>query len=549
MRFRPRFIASTFAAALALFILSPSSVQSQTQERETQTNREAAESMRQADQLVKEGKLAEAAKIYYNITVDYPDNAEAHLKLARIYAGNEEWENAVGAYRMAAENGEGAERLEAYAGLTGALFKLGRYQAAAEAAPQLIELDPSNTDAHIYLAMSLAKIGKLDEAVGAAQKAVELAPESATAHASLGLAQFGLGSLGEAKASFAKALELDASIAEAHAGMADIMLANKDYDGAIAAATKAIELDNQLTQAYSIRGIAHNAKGDVAAAYSDLSMAVTVNPNDFEAQLAFGQMHEAQGNPHLAISYYQTAAQLNPSSTEAVVSLARVMANQGDASGAIDYLKSSLQQNPDSAELHYHLGRALGTTGQVEAAVSALDAALAIDSNFAAAHYERGKFLLNKKQDVAGALPSLKKAVDLEPDNPDYLSEYGSGLLASQQVDAALAVLSKAASTPGYANPVGLYNLGRAQLAKSNFSGAVETLQRAVEAAPPNWGAPYLALAWAHFGSIKKGCPCPGDEALVAAVQENYRKAVQLGVNDPSLQTRVEALARGEKVN
>ena len=213
-------------ATLVLLAFSLPLFHSQGQERDALTIREAVEAMRDADDLVNDGKLVEAARLYYEITVDYPENARAQLKLARIYANTEEWENAAGAYQAAAENGEGSEQLEAYIGLTNALFRLGRYQEAAEAAPKVIETDPSNADAHIYMAMSLAKIGRVDEAVGAAQSAVELAPDSAMAHASLGLAQFELGDEEAARMSFGKALEIDESMAEAHAGMADVMLAN-----------------------------------------------------------------------------------------------------------------------------------------------------------------------------------------------------------------------------------------------------------------------------------------------------------------------------------
>ena len=211
-------------------------------------------------------------------------------------------------------------------------------------------------------------------------------------------------------------------------------------------------------------------------------------------------MHEAQGNPHLARGYYQTAARLNPSSTEAVISLARVMSNAGDASGATQHLKNALERNPDSAELHYRLGQALGDQDQIDAAMSELDAAIGLDANLAGAHHWRGKLLLTKRQDVTGALASLKTAVDLEPDNPIFLTDYGAALIAGQQVDAALAALNKAAATPGYADPVGLFNLGRAQLAKQDFSGAVATLQRSIAVAPPHWG---VAVFGSRVGQLR----------------------------------------------
>ena len=546
MRFRLTWITAAFIAALALIVISQTA-QSQ-EKKKPLTRKQVGEYMRKGDKLVKDGKFSEGGRYYYTIATDYPDNGEAQLKLARIYKELGEIENSAGAYALAAEHTDGKKLAEAYAGLTEALVTLGKYQEVAVSAPKAIAADPSNTDAHVYLAMSLAKTGQYKAAVEAANKAIGLAPDNAIAQASLGVAQLGTGDEAGAEEAFNKALAIDASLAEAHAGMADIMLSKEDYDGAVASATKALELNSKLTRAYAVRGIANNARGETEAAYSDLAMAVTVDPNDFASQLAFGQVYEKQGNLDMAVNYYRKAVELNPGATDAAVKAARLLIDRGDAHGAGEFLKKAIEANANSADLHYLMGLALVAQEQIDAGIAEFDAAIASDANMGTAHFERGKALLNKKQDVAGALPTLQKAVDLEPDNADFLTEYGAALLAGQQVDEALAALSKAASSPDYKNPVGLYNLGRVQLAKQDYQGAQETLQRCAEAAPSNWGAPYVALAWANFGMIKKGCPCDGDEAIVAAVQENYNKAVELGVSDSNLQVRVEILAKGEKI-
>jgi tetratricopeptide (TPR) repeat protein len=120
--------------------------------------------------------------------------------------------------------------------------------------------------------------------------------------------------------------------------------------------------------------------------------------------------------------------------------------------------------------------------------------------------------------------------------------------VANKQLDEALPLLTKAASSPDYRDPGGLYNLGFAQLSKQNYPEAIDAFQRAAEALP-TWAAPHAGLGWAYFGSIKPGCPCgPEDEELVQKVTEHYQKAVEMGMNDPGLKERVEALGKGEKV-
>ena len=77
-------------------------------------------------------------------------------------------------------------------------------------APKAIAADPSNTDAHVYLAMSLAKTGQYTAAVDAAEKAIGMAPDNAIAQASLGVARLGTGDQPGAEDAFNKALVIDA---------------------------------------------------------------------------------------------------------------------------------------------------------------------------------------------------------------------------------------------------------------------------------------------------------------------------------------------------
>jgi tetratricopeptide (TPR) repeat protein len=165
----------------------------------------------------------------------------------------------------------------------------------------------------------------------------------------------------------------------------------------------------------------------------------------------------------------------------------------------------------------------------------------------AEAFHGKGKVMLDK-QDVANALPVLKQAADLAPDNPDFLTDYGGALANNKQIEEALPILEKAAASPGYNNPGGLYNLGFAQLSSNKFEEAIVSFEKAIEALP-TWAAPHVGVGYAIFSTIKPGCPCgPEDEEKVKRITEAYQKAVELGTDEPGLKERVEALAKGEKV-
>ncbi|MFQ5789193.1 MAG: tetratricopeptide repeat protein, partial [Acidobacteriota bacterium] len=258
--------------------------------------------------------------------------------------------------------------------------------------------------------------------------------------------------------------------------------------------------------------------------------------------------YHAQGNLGMAATYYQKAIDLNPGLTDALLPLGEIQLEQGNVGGATETMRKATEAMPGSAKAHHLLGVCLERSQQFDAALEEFTNAAGLDPNLAEAHHRRGKVLLEQKRDAANALPSLQKAVELDGENPDFLSDYGAALFGSQQFDQAIEVLSKAASTADYSNPAGLYYLGAAYLNKQNYADAVEPLQKAAEVFP-TWGAPHIGLVWSYFGQIQKGCPCgPEDEERVAKMQEHYQKAVDLGMSDPALKQRVDALARGEKI-
>jgi tetratricopeptide (TPR) repeat protein len=294
--------------------------------------------------------------------------------------------------------------------------------------------------------------------------------------------------------------------------------------------------------------LAYHAKGDHAAANADLAMAVTVNPDDADTQYAYGQIQEAQDNELGAVSHYRTAYRLNPTLTGAGLSLGQILLGRGDYQEAQQVLSQVIDREPDAARAHLLLGMARDKQDQPDAAIGEFAKAAELDPGLAAAYYWHGKILLDKKQDVAGAFPLLKKAAEMEGENVDFLSDYGVALVNTQQFGEAVTVLSKAAASPDYSNPRALYSLGAAHLNTQNFVAAVQPFRRAIEALP-NWGQPHIGLAWATFAQIPKGCPCgPEDEERVRNLTEHYRKAVELGIQDPALKERVDVLGRGEKI-
>lgn len=543
-----RVLGAALVAVVAAGLFAPLSA---SQDEDKMRERDISRYLKEAEKRIEDEKPAEAGGFYLTILESFPERGDVRLLLARVYRQVGELDNMANAYSLAVDHlTEPSEISECYEGMTEAYIRAANYPKALEAGRKAIELNPQSPTAHIAVALSMAKTGDLAEAATMARKALELAPDSAVAHSTLGEASMAEGNMEEAESSFRKALELDPNTAESHAGLAEILYAKDDFAGAVSSASKAIELNDQLTRARGIRGKANNALGNSDEAYSDLAMAITVNANDPDANLAFAQVYESQGNVAMAESYYRKTVQLNPSLISVYEPLSKMLLDTGKYDDAVNILQQGVAQKPDSAELHIMLGSSQELAGNATGALASFDKAMSLDDSLAEAHFRKGKILREnpENKDPAAALASLEKAISLEADRADILTQLGIAQYENQQLDAALTSLEKASSSEAYSDMLGLAYLGVALKDKQRYAEAQGYFERVVEAVP-NYGMAHWGLAWSAFGQIATGCPCtPEDEALVEKLVAHSAKAVELGADDAALTERAEILARGEKV-
>lgn len=518
------------------------------QEKKKPSPKELTRIVAQGDKLLAEGRLLDARDSYLSVIKEDPANAAVALKVARVSEQVQDWGGAIAAYQIVAANTRGAEQANAYAGLAEVYVRSAKYQEASDSARKAIALNPSIASAHVTLAYSLIRIGSTQEALSAARKALETAPANAVAHATLGEALLSQGNAAEAEGAFRKAIELDPKAGKAYTGLADIAYRNKDFAGAVASATKALEFDPSVSQAYAIRGRANNARGQVMAASWDLELALKVDPDDAESALALAQVQRKQGNRDSAASSYRRALSLNPNLREAYLELGEILVTKGEYPEAREVLEKAILQTPDAAHGHELLGSVYEKQKQVDAAIKAYGRAVEIDPKLAEIHYRRGKLLHEQKNDAASALPSLEKAVELNPDNADFLTGLGLALYDIKQGDRAIAILQKATGTAGYKSAAGFVVLGLALKDKQSFGEALPWFGKASELAP-EWWLPHWGAAWSYFGTIKKGCPCgPEDADRVAKMKDHFDKMLSLKGKDAGLQERVDALTKGQKV-
>jgi predicted O-linked N-acetylglucosamine transferase (SPINDLY family) len=196
--------------------------------------------LRQAEALLAEGRLAEAASVYHSVLVidaehwaslsalaaialqvgkldeavqrygelieRRPDFAEAHYKRGNAFNRLGRWPAALADYDQAIKLDSGYAN--AYCNRGTVLERLGRWEQALESYDRAISLNPRDSFAHYNRAGVLKELNRLTEAVEGYDRAIALNSDYVEAYVNRGHLLYKLSRLEEAAASFGKAVEL-----------------------------------------------------------------------------------------------------------------------------------------------------------------------------------------------------------------------------------------------------------------------------------------------------------------------------------------------------
>ena len=94
------------------------------------------------------------------------------------------------------------------------------------------------------------------------------------------------------------------------------------------------------------------------------------------------------------------------------------LAETDEWAGAVTQLEAALVYVPDSDEMQFDLATAYEHLGRIPNAVKSYRTALQLNPNHYGANLMFGR-LLGMHDDALGALPYLRKAVELQPHSPD----------------------------------------------------------------------------------------------------------------------------------
>jgi tetratricopeptide (TPR) repeat protein len=126
---------------------------------------------------------------------------------------------------------------------------------------------------------------------------------------------------------------------------------------------------------------------------------------------------------------------------------AEIFEIQGRYTEAVAEYRKAIEKAPNTLNLHYRLARALlmesHEPAALEAARKEFEAELALNPNDAVAHYQIAQ-ILEAQQKGEQAVPSLERAIEIDPEFPEALTALGRARLTAARYDEAITLLEKA---------------------------------------------------------------------------------------------------------
>jgi tetratricopeptide (TPR) repeat protein len=336
------------------------------------------------------------------------------------------------------------------------LLAKGERQEAERVARRIIESNPRDGEARLFLGSILAEDGRASDATLQLREAVRLMPRSAVAHNALGEAFNLAGDLKSARGEFEQATALDPRFAEAHANLALVLLPAGESEAAASHLDRAIAIFGNSPDAahpHYLRAKIYTERDETEKAQAELKQAVALRPDFPEAWSDLGQAKKTLLDDDGAFAAFQRAVELDPENAVSQYRLGAEYLRRGEARQAVGHLRESYRLAPLNQSTLNSLQLALRQDGQVEEAAQ-IRAKLAgllrkIDKEsqdaFNALRLNNEGAALEKSGNARAALDKYRQAVALDPAHAGFHLNFGVALLKLGEWKEGLAELREAA--------------------------------------------------------------------------------------------------------
>lgn len=407
-------------------------------------------------------------------------------------------------------------------------FRVGRYASAlaelqTSASPVVDSWAYYNLLGTLYLRQS-----RFPEARETLETALARNANQADTFYKLGTVSLAIGDAATAVTRLRQAVKLRAAFPAASAALGIALLQTDEFAGAREALKKGTSVGPEI---YVYLGTANEGLGDNTAAIENYKAALAQQPELFAAELSLGRVLLSEGQAAEAVKHLQRAVQSDPQKAQAQLYLALSLIATGQKESAVtaaklakssgasesagfhdalgdvfqslDHQIEALQSfqraaslDPNKEDYIRHLAAAQRKAEDSAGAIATLQSGIAHLPASARLHYLLGVTLMNRGTS-AEALEPLRKAAELEPNNPDYQQSLGLCWAELEKDDEAMTSFRRALSLD--ANHTAAYlQIGMLQLKAGVTEQAEGSFKKALSV-DANYAPAYFRLGKIYY--------------------------------------------------
>lgn len=369
---------------------------------------------------------------------DLSRSAKIRLALGQFYERIDQRGKARGVYEeMVEEEGSLPPGLDARVKLAALDFAEGKAETAARRLGEVLQENPTASEAVVLQGRMALSRGDGKEAVQAFRTALKDQPERADLHTLLGRAYLLTGEMSLARESFEKAVSLDPRQLDARRALVRLDLGAGRPDAARRAIEAILaEQPKDIESLALLLGLQLSAK-EWPAAEGTLRKLREAGGEPFVVGMAEGEFHQAKKEWDRATAAFEKAAAARPDAPDPLFALIRIDLNRKKADAAEERLRRLLAERPAHPYAHGMMGEVLLLKKDFEGAARAFKEANRIKPDWITPWRDRASLkLLQKKPAEATAI--LEEGLSANPKSLDLRLLLASILNETNQTDRAI---------------------------------------------------------------------------------------------------------------
>jgi len=343
---------------------------------------------------------------------------------------------------------------------------------------KILSTEPSNEQAIYNLGVLYSETGKYEKAILYFEKFLQIAPDSTDVYVSIGILYNKLERPVEAELYLKKAAEIDGNSVVGLFALAGIYEEKKDYGKAIELYDKLLEIlpdDAELTMKiaglYILQkdyvsakkyltgakekfpknhwidyylGLLSLEEKDYETALKYFDKSISINKKSPEPHIQKGYVFTIQQNTKEAVKSFKKSLSLGAEISDVDFFLAMNYEVLGKYKKSESYLKKAVALEPQNSKYRFELGIVYDKLKKQELAEKEFFSVIEIDSNSAVGCNYLGYTYADKNIKLKEAEELIKKALEIEPENPAYIDSLGWVFYRQKKYDEALTLLKKA---------------------------------------------------------------------------------------------------------